>query len=202
MCRLYGKFASYLRRVLCKTRLIFPRINGPNVFSESNLSSGSIKRRVDHNFFFSYSKKPSHYTASRGKTDFVAFCTNCATLWISLSESHRTNAEKLRTWRERYIPDLSPLLFLGSWLEWFQSQSLFFMSWTRVTVKPVITITLGADLCKFLLSIIIFIVRFHFDRKPSTFQLSLNETEVWIYSIGNILFVSSCDWELLGCTAL
>ena len=29
MCRLYGKFASYLRCVLCKTRLIFPRINGP-----------------------------------------------------------------------------------------------------------------------------------------------------------------------------
>ena len=32
MCRLYGKFASYLRRVLCKTRLIFPRINGPIKF--------------------------------------------------------------------------------------------------------------------------------------------------------------------------
>ena len=31
MCRLNGKFASYLRRVLCKTRLIFPRVNGPNV---------------------------------------------------------------------------------------------------------------------------------------------------------------------------
>ena len=31
MCRLYGKFASYLRRVLCKTRLIYPRINGPIV---------------------------------------------------------------------------------------------------------------------------------------------------------------------------
>ena len=31
MCRIYGKFASYLRRVLCKTRLIFPRINGPIV---------------------------------------------------------------------------------------------------------------------------------------------------------------------------
>ena len=29
MCRLYRKFASYLRRVLCKTHLIFPRINGP-----------------------------------------------------------------------------------------------------------------------------------------------------------------------------
>ena len=29
MCRLYGKLASYLRRVLCKTCLIFPRINGP-----------------------------------------------------------------------------------------------------------------------------------------------------------------------------
>ena len=33
MCRLYGKFASYLRRVLFKTCLIFPRINGPSVFS-------------------------------------------------------------------------------------------------------------------------------------------------------------------------
>ena len=37
MYRLYGKFASYLRRALCKTRhktrLIFPRINGPNVAS-------------------------------------------------------------------------------------------------------------------------------------------------------------------------
>ena len=32
MCRLYRKFATYLRGVLCKTRLIFPRINGPNVF--------------------------------------------------------------------------------------------------------------------------------------------------------------------------
>ena len=32
MCRLYGKFASYLRRVLCKTRLIFPHINSPNYY--------------------------------------------------------------------------------------------------------------------------------------------------------------------------
>ena len=39
MCRLYGKFASYLRRVLCKTRLIFPRINGPYV----NVQVNSIK---------------------------------------------------------------------------------------------------------------------------------------------------------------
>ena len=36
MCRLYGKFASYLRRVLCKTRLIFPRINGALKFSCKN----------------------------------------------------------------------------------------------------------------------------------------------------------------------
>ena len=28
------QFASYLRRVLCKTRLIFPRINGPIVYCE------------------------------------------------------------------------------------------------------------------------------------------------------------------------
>ena len=34
MYRLYGKFASYLRRVLCKTHLIFPRINGPIVIVE------------------------------------------------------------------------------------------------------------------------------------------------------------------------
>ena len=114
------------------------------------------------------------------------------------SHERRKTANAERTLRSWFIT----ILFLGSWLEWFQSQPLFFMSWTRVTVKPVITITLEANLCKFLLSIIIFIVRFHFDRKPSTFQLSLNEIEVWIYSIGNILFVSSCDWELLGCTAL
>ena len=31
MCRLYRKFASYLRCVLCKMRLIFPCINCPNV---------------------------------------------------------------------------------------------------------------------------------------------------------------------------
>ena len=29
MCRLYGMFVSYLRGVLCKTRLFFPCINGP-----------------------------------------------------------------------------------------------------------------------------------------------------------------------------
>ena len=38
MCRLYGKFESYLRRVLCQTRLIFPRINGPNAL---NVITGS-----------------------------------------------------------------------------------------------------------------------------------------------------------------
>ena len=31
------QFASYLRRVLCKTRLIFPRINGPNESSLGDL---------------------------------------------------------------------------------------------------------------------------------------------------------------------
>ena len=34
MCRLYGKFVSYFRRVSCKTRLTFPRIIGPNVYFE------------------------------------------------------------------------------------------------------------------------------------------------------------------------
>ena len=37
MCRLYGKFTSYLRRVLCKTRLIFSRINGPTDTGESEI---------------------------------------------------------------------------------------------------------------------------------------------------------------------
>ena len=31
------QFASYLRRVLCKTRLIFPRINGPTIILDINL---------------------------------------------------------------------------------------------------------------------------------------------------------------------
>ena len=44
MCRLYGKFASYLRRVLCKTRLIFPRINGPNVFSSKLQTCETVKK--------------------------------------------------------------------------------------------------------------------------------------------------------------
>ena len=33
------QFASYLRRVLCKTRLIFPRINGPNDNDNENENS-------------------------------------------------------------------------------------------------------------------------------------------------------------------
>ena len=37
MCRLYGKFTTYLRRVLCKTRLIFPRINGPTVSTVNDI---------------------------------------------------------------------------------------------------------------------------------------------------------------------
>ena len=45
MCRLYGKFASYLRRVLCKTRLIFPRVNGPNI-----LKNYSIVDRALHKY--------------------------------------------------------------------------------------------------------------------------------------------------------
>ena len=59
MCRLYGKFASYLRPVLCRMRLIFPRINGPIVVQEFALKemflrliwhdSGSVKVIVQRN---------------------------------------------------------------------------------------------------------------------------------------------------------
>ena len=42
MCRLYGKFASYLRRVLCKMRLIFPGINGPIVISSKRVLSFDV----------------------------------------------------------------------------------------------------------------------------------------------------------------
>ena len=45
MCRLYGKFTSYLRRVLCKTCLIFPRIKGPIVHvTQLDLHAGQISR--------------------------------------------------------------------------------------------------------------------------------------------------------------
>ena len=47
MCRLYGKFASYLRRVLCKTRLIFPRINGPNVPSVQIIENLAVTQKMD-----------------------------------------------------------------------------------------------------------------------------------------------------------
>ena len=47
MCRLYGKFASYLRRVfVCKTRLIFPRINGPNDLNQVGRPAVLVKTRV------------------------------------------------------------------------------------------------------------------------------------------------------------
>ena len=37
------QFASYLRRMLCKTRLIFPRINGPNKRLTSRLDDFNRK---------------------------------------------------------------------------------------------------------------------------------------------------------------
>ena len=46
MCRLYGKFASYLRRVLRKTRLIFPRINGSIVPPANQRRSEQKRERV------------------------------------------------------------------------------------------------------------------------------------------------------------
>ena len=44
MCRLYGKCVCYLRRVLSKTTLIFPRINGPIVIRQKQniLGANSI----------------------------------------------------------------------------------------------------------------------------------------------------------------
>ena len=47
MCRLYGKFASYSSHVLCKTRLIFPRINGPIISLRKPLSSMDKTRQVN-----------------------------------------------------------------------------------------------------------------------------------------------------------
>ena len=42
------QFVSYLRRVLCKTRLIFPQINGPNVTlsKEHQRSNSSLSAAV------------------------------------------------------------------------------------------------------------------------------------------------------------
>ena len=36
------QFVSYLRRVLCKTRLIFPRINGPMVHPQMEISGDTL----------------------------------------------------------------------------------------------------------------------------------------------------------------
>ena len=36
------EFASYLRRVFCKTRLIFLRINGPNIQIKRNIGLEAI----------------------------------------------------------------------------------------------------------------------------------------------------------------
>ena len=51
ICRLYGKFASYLRLVLCKTRLIFPRINGPNVSALGLMIFHKTSPETHHNYF-------------------------------------------------------------------------------------------------------------------------------------------------------
>ena len=42
------QFTSYLRRVLCKTRLIFPRINGPIVIPLEIASPFIIYRSLCH----------------------------------------------------------------------------------------------------------------------------------------------------------
>ena len=62
------QFASYLRRVLCKTRLIFPRINGPN---EINLKKAGRIRffkfiRMRDSFY-----SPSTVSYSLGRADFA-----------------------------------------------------------------------------------------------------------------------------------
>ena len=49
------QFAAYLRSVLCKTRLIFPRINGPNVEFKF-LSSPEFCYSIADNSYFSCSK--------------------------------------------------------------------------------------------------------------------------------------------------
>ena len=48
MCRLYGKFASYLRRVL----IIFPRINGPNELDSVQMPNepNLIRIKADPNY--------------------------------------------------------------------------------------------------------------------------------------------------------
>ena len=40
------QLASYLRRVLCKTRLIFPRINGPNVLSSDRMKLSNVRSLI------------------------------------------------------------------------------------------------------------------------------------------------------------
>ena len=59
-CALYtGKFESYLGRVLCKTRLIFPRLNGPIVpiipmTGACHISRHNLKSSITNLFRFLY----------------------------------------------------------------------------------------------------------------------------------------------------
>ena len=74
LCRLYEQFAAYISRGLCNPRLIFPRINGPNV---SSICRGLTPRPNGCNML--------HATL----LDHVAACwaglakrtQNCATWW-------------------------------------------------------------------------------------------------------------------------
>ena len=64
MCRLYGKFVSYFRRVSCKTRLTFPRIIGPNVYFEKVFIfkfPSDCKPRLKSNFTMSESSQSIFY---------------------------------------------------------------------------------------------------------------------------------------------
>ena len=53
------EFAPYLRRVLCKTRLIFPRINGPIVtyYNRVRLGVRIVKEINKHLFTLSWLNK-------------------------------------------------------------------------------------------------------------------------------------------------
>ena len=118
MCRLYRKFASYLRCVLCKTRLIFPRINGPIVCDSDWMF-----------FFFSCVKNIvcSSDLGGGGKNQLAY-----ESVWRSLSQYiYNKQLWKIFTRTYRQNDNQYPsMLFYTKWITWISGMTLqhFFYS--------------------------------------------------------------------------
>ena len=86
MCCLYGKFASYLRRVLCKTRLIFPRINSPNITSKSlDVKKMDLPKFADCNYVAKMQKLRGKPGEKMVNVTFACLFTQGVNRWVNVA---------------------------------------------------------------------------------------------------------------------